>query len=200
MDTNEERLTDEKWQAIIHNDVSYNEKFVYAVKTTGIFCRPSCKSREPKRENVRIFSNAEQAILANYRPCKRCKPTGKRLPDNEWVAQITNFIDMNFREPISLEILADMCHGSPFHLQRTFKRIKGVTPLEYVQQLRLNEAMECLIHTDLTITDIALQVGISNTPYFVTLFKKKTGVTPTEYRDIHTQKSAKEGLSSGNPT
>jgi AraC family transcriptional regulator, regulatory protein of adaptative response / methylphosphotriester-DNA alkyltransferase methyltransferase len=192
-----EGITDEKWQAIIHNDASYDSQFFYAVKTTGIFCRPSCKSRAPNKENVRLFQNAEQALLANYRPCKRCKPTGQRLPDLEWVAQITQYIDTNYNEWLSLEILANMCHGSPYHLHRTFKRIKGITPVEYIQQTRITKAMEFLIHTDKAIADIALAVGIPNTPYFITLFKKITGETPSVYRQLNSHKHILEVLHNG---
>ncbi|WP_246315766.1 bifunctional transcriptional activator/DNA repair enzyme AdaA [Paenibacillus foliorum] len=175
-------MTEEKWQAIILNDATYNDQFIYAVKTTGIFCKPSCKSRVPNKMNVRVFHNAKQALSANFRPCKRCKPTGERLPDHDWVDQITQYMDNNFSETLTLANLADICHGSPYHLHRTFKRIKGITPVEYVQQMRINKAIEYLIHTDKSIADIAFSVGISNTPYFITLFKKKTGHTPTDYR------------------
>lgn len=185
----EGQLTDERWQAIINNDASYDFQFFYAVKTTCIFCRPSCKSRPPNKQNVRIFQNAQQALAAHFRPCKRCKPTGQRLPDSEWVDQITHFIDSHFSENVTLEILAEMCHGSPYHLHRTFKRVKGMTPGEYVQQLRMNKAKQLLADTDKTITDIAFAVGMSSTPYFVTLFKKMTGTTPTEYRHRHKQAS-----------
>jgi AraC family transcriptional regulator of adaptative response / methylphosphotriester-DNA alkyltransferase methyltransferase len=192
--TDSESLTDERWQAIIRNDASYDGKFLYAVKTTGIFCRPSCKSRAPKRENVRIFQNAEQAVSADYRPCKRCRPTGLRLPDIEWTAQIANYIEFNFSETLTLATLADMCHGSPYHLHRTFKRIKGITPAEYVQQTRMAKAAEYLEGSDKSIADIALSVGMPNTPYFITLFKKITGHTPAEYRQLNRNKSIEEVL------
>jgi AraC family transcriptional regulator, regulatory protein of adaptative response / methylphosphotriester-DNA alkyltransferase methyltransferase len=178
-------LTDERWQAIILNDATYNDKFFYAVKTTGIFCRPSCKSRIPKKENVLIFQNASQALSANFRPCKRCKPTGERLPDTEWVSQIAEYIDKNYTEKLTLEALAEISHGSPYHLHRTFKRINGITPVEYIQQMRINKAIEYLIHSNNAIADIALAVGIPNTAYFITLFKKKTRYTPGEYRQLN---------------
>lgn len=175
-------MTNEMWQAILNNDASYNDQFFYAVKTTGIFCKPSCKSRVPKKENVRIFLNAEQALHANFRPCKRCKPTNERLPDIEWVAKITEYIDRNFIEKLTLETLAEIAHGSPYHLHRTFKKIKGITPVEYIQQVRLNAAKEYLIYTNKAIADIAICVGMPNTSYFITLFKNKTGYTPLQYR------------------
>ncbi|KOP81171.1 bifunctional transcriptional activator/DNA repair enzyme AdaA [Cytobacillus solani] len=178
-------MTDKKWQAIINNDASYNNQFFYAVKTTGIFCKPSCKSRVPKKENVRIFQNAEQALQANFRPCKRCKPTNEKLPDSEWVALITEYIDKTFIEKLTLETLADIAHGSPYHLHRTFKKITGITPVEYIQQVRINAAKDYLIQTNIAIADISICVGMPNTPYFITLFRKKTGHTPAQYRELH---------------
>ncbi|MET4559920.1 bifunctional transcriptional activator/DNA repair enzyme AdaA [Lysinibacillus parviboronicapiens] len=177
-------MTDEKWQAIISNDASYNNIFFYAVKTTKIFCKPSCKSRVPNKENVCIFHNAQQALAAKFRPCKRCKPTNERLPDSEWVTQVTQYIDKNFTEKLTLETLGDIAHGSPYHLQRTFKKLNGITPVEYIQHLRLSAAKEYLRQTNKSIEEIATCVGITNTPYFITLFKKKIGHTPAQYRQM----------------
>ncbi|MED0871610.1 bifunctional transcriptional activator/DNA repair enzyme AdaA [Bacillus mobilis] len=175
-------LTNEHWQAIIHNDSSYDSKFFYAVKSTGIFCRPSCKSRIPNRNNVRIFHHAEQALSENFRPCKRCKPHGLTLPNEEWVEQIKDYIEKHFDELLTLDILAEMCHGSPFHLQRTFKKTTGISPIEYILQFRIVKAAEQLLQTNQSIKEISTAVGIENPEYFATLFKKKTGFTPTEYR------------------
>ncbi|GAB6616442.1 MULTISPECIES: bifunctional transcriptional activator/DNA repair enzyme AdaA [Bacillus] len=175
-------LTNEHWQAIIHNDSSYDSKFFYAVKSTGIFCRPSCKSRIPNRNNVRIFHHAEQALSENFRPCKRCKPNGLTLPNEEWIEQIKNYIEKHFDELLTLDILAEMCHGSPFHLQRTFKKTTGISPIEYILQFRIVKAAEQLLQTNQSIKEISTAVGIENPEYFATLFKKKTGFTPTEYR------------------
>ncbi|MCR6848277.1 MULTISPECIES: bifunctional transcriptional activator/DNA repair enzyme AdaA [Bacillus] len=175
-------LTNEHWQAIIHNDSFYDSKFFYAVKSTGIFCRPSCKSRIPNRNNVRIFHHAEQALSENFRPCKRCKPNGITLPNEEWVKQIKDCIEKDFNELLTLDILAEMCHGSPFHLQRTFKKMTGISPIEYIQQFRIVKAAEHLLQTNQSIKEISTAIGIENPEYFATLFKKKTGFTPTEYR------------------
>lgn len=178
-------LSDEQWQAVADNDVSYDGQFYYAVKTTGIFCRPSCKSRLPNRDNVGMFLTAEQAFAARYRPCKRCKPTGQRLPDEEWIALITDYIDYHFHESLTLETLAHMSHGSPYHLHRTFRRIKEMTPVAYIQQVRVNKAMHELSTTTRSVAEIGETVGLTNTPYFITLFKKTTGLTPEAYRRQH---------------
>lgn len=175
-------MNHEQWNAIVNNDASYDGQFFYAVKTTGIFCRPSCKSRPPKHENITIFGTAEDALTNHYRPCKRCKPTGERLPDDEWISIVTAYIGRNFTEDLSLAYLAQISHGSPYHLHRTFKKTTGLTPVEYIQQKRIEHAKKILRSSNLTISEVGDKVGLHNTPYFITLFKKITGTTPAYYR------------------
>ncbi|SDN48782.1 AraC family transcriptional regulator, regulatory protein of adaptative response / methylphosphotriester-DNA alkyltransferase methyltransferase [Psychrobacillus sp. OK028] len=176
------QLTDERWKAITHNDHSYDDIFIYAVKSTGICCRPSCKSRDPKKENIRIFKDVEEALSEGFRPCKRCKPGGIRLPDEEWIVQIQEYINSNYHESLSLEVLADVCHGSPYHLQRTFKRIIGLTPTEYIQQVRISNAMKELTTHMKSIAEVGFAVGLPNTAYFITFFKNRVGQTPKQYQ------------------
>lgn len=187
------RVSDEQWQAIMYNDSSYDTLFIYGVKSTGIFCRPSCKSRLPNKTNVFIFKNAEQALSKGFRACKRCKPEGLQIPDEDWVIQITDYIDSHYSQPLTLEVLANMCHGSPFHLQRTFKRIKNMTPVEYIQLVRIEHAKDLLKATEKTIGEIGRRIGLPNTPYFITLFKKKLGLTPLQYRKHLLRESFGEG-------
>jgi AraC family transcriptional regulator of adaptative response / methylphosphotriester-DNA alkyltransferase methyltransferase len=175
-------MSDEMWQAIVNNDASFDGKFYYAVKTTGIFCRPSCKSRLPIKAHVRIYDDAQQALLGNFRPCKRCRPEGRRLPDEEWVGQLVLLIESRYSESLTLPMLADLIHGSPFHLHRTFKRVMGVTPSDYIQQKRISMAKTYLCESEKSVVEIALAVGIPNAAHFATLFHKKTGFTPTHYR------------------
>lgn len=182
-----EPVTDEQWQAIINNEAAYDGQFYYAVKTTGIFCRPSCKSRPPKRDNIGYYLTIDQALAAGFRPCKRCKPTGRRLPDEEWVALVTEYIDRNYKEMLTLVTLATICHGTPYHLHRTFKKVMDITPLDYIQQVRIESAKKILISSPTPIAEVGASVGLSNTPYFITLFKKKTGHTPKGYQSWHKQ-------------
>ncbi|WP_046175530.1 bifunctional transcriptional activator/DNA repair enzyme AdaA [Domibacillus indicus] len=175
-------VSEEYWRAIEQCDKDYDGTFFYGVKTTGIFCRPSCKSRLPKKENVRIFKNAYSALENNFRPCKRCKPDELRLPAENWILQITQWIDAHYAEPITLQSLAREWHGSPSHLQRSFKRIAGLSPAEYVQMARLNRACCLLRSTGRTVSDISREIGFLSTPYFSALFKRITGCTPLQYR------------------
>jgi AraC family transcriptional regulator of adaptative response / methylphosphotriester-DNA alkyltransferase methyltransferase len=186
------QIPTEYWKAIMENDSSFDNTFYYGVKTTRIFCRPSCKSRTPNIENVCIFSNASIALSEDYRPCKRCKPDGLLLPNDEWIQQIVSWIDQNFHEQITLNKLAEVSHASPYHLHRTFKRMKGVSPLHYIQQVRIEKAKHYLITSDNQVTDIGTAIGLSNTAYFITLFKKMTAITPAVYRRIYQVKHAKE--------
>ncbi|MDQ0496331.1 bifunctional transcriptional activator/DNA repair enzyme AdaA [Paenibacillus brasilensis] len=190
-------ITDDKWRAIVENDKSYDGVFWYAVKTTGIFCRPSCKSRPPKRENIRLFKTAEQALAEQFRPCKRCKPTGQRLPDHEWIVWVTEYVNSHYMENLTLHILAEMSHGSPYHLHRTFKRIMHKTPMEYIQKTRLEQAKKQLIGSDKSVAEVGKSVGLSNTPYFITLFKKNMGCTPLQYRQLQSKQAQNGGIQYG---
>ncbi|MGG4267226.1 bifunctional transcriptional activator/DNA repair enzyme AdaA [Peribacillus simplex] len=192
MDLKKTDIPNDYWKAIIECDAAYNDHFLYGVKTTGIFCRPSCKSRVPNKENVQIFKNANMALEENFRPCKRCKPEGLNLPTEEWIEQITEWIDQHYSEPLTLNTLADISHGSPYHLQRSFKRVKGISPTEYIQRLRLEQACRFLESSEQPITEIGLAVGFSSTPYFLTLFKRKIGKTPSGYRKAYHQNLNKE--------
>ncbi|CAM3099026.1 bifunctional transcriptional activator/DNA repair enzyme AdaA [Paenibacillus lupini] len=175
-------IPEDKWLAVLSNDSTYDGQWYYGVTTTGIFCRPSCKSKPPNREHIRIFHHAEEAMSKQFRPCKRCKPASQLLPDEEWEGQARTYIEQHYNEPLSLSVLADVLHLSPYHLQRTFKRLTGVTPATYIQQIRIQEAMKLLASSDLPITDIAGQVGFMNAAHFATRFQAITGLTPSQYR------------------
>lgn len=183
-------LTEENWQAILNNDAAFDGQFVYAVKSTGIFCRPSCKSRPPRKENTAIFTTPEEALAARFRPCKRCWPTGQRLPDEEWISSVTDYIRQHYAAALDLHALASVTHSSPYHLHRTFKRITGLTPHEAVRQMRVEKAKAELLTTGKSMGEIAASVGIGNTAHFITLFKALTGLTPAKFRkqELQTQK------------
>jgi AraC family transcriptional regulator, regulatory protein of adaptative response / methylphosphotriester-DNA alkyltransferase methyltransferase len=182
------RIPDDYWTAITESDSSYDETFIYAVKTTGIYCRPSCRSRVPNRGNARIFKNSYIAMKEGYRPCKRCKPDGESLPAKEWVRQIAAWIENNYSAPITLSEIAELFHGSPFHLQRVFKRVQGISPTEFLQKTRMEKAIVLLQTSEKAVSEIAVAIGFQSTPYFITLFKKKFGCTPAAYRRVEREK------------
>lgn len=175
-------MTDEQWQGVITNNATYDGQFFYGVRTTKIFCRPSCKSRAPKRENVELFHSKEEALAAGFRACKRCKSGGEKVPDDEWTFQIKAYLENNYNQSITLEKIAEECHGSQYHLHRVFKRQTGTTPLEYLHHIRIQQAQYLLKESTVSISKIAEQVGIPNSGQFATLFKKVVGETPNHYR------------------
>ena len=121
------------WQQLISRDPS--GEFFYAVTTTGVFCRPDCKSRRPLRTNVRFFRTIQEASAAGFRPCKRCKPASApgRVLD-----KIRAYIEARLDRPVRLEELGRLAGMSPFTVQRLFKREMGVSPLQYQRALRAN--------------------------------------------------------------
>lgn len=175
-------VTEEQWQAICNNDSGYDGQFWYGVHSTKIVCRPSCRSRAPRRNGITIFKNINVAIAHGYRTCKRCKPEDETLPQQEWIASIQSWIDEHLHEKLTLHIIATHSHSSPYHLQRVFTEIVGVSPNTYIQQQRMQQAVELLTTTELTISIIGERVGITNATYFNTLFTKIMGISPLQYR------------------
>lgn len=174
--------TDKEWEAIVGCDAGEDGRFYYGVSTTGIFCRPSCKSRTPNREHVRIFDTAAAAQAEGLRPCKRCRPDGLRLPDEEWAESIAAVIRRQHPERLTLRTLAEQQHASPYHLQRTFKRVRGMSPAEYLLRVRVEAAMTLLNESRLSIAEIGERVGMPSAAHFASAFRKITGQAPTQYR------------------
>lgn len=120
------------WRQIVAHD--RDARFLYGVKTTGVFCRPSCASRRPRRENVRFFRNAAEAEAAGFRPCQRCRPTA--IASSSPLDKIRGYIESHLDRLVRLEELGRVAGLSPFTVQRLFKREMGASPLEYQRALR----------------------------------------------------------------
>jgi AraC family transcriptional regulator of adaptative response / methylphosphotriester-DNA alkyltransferase methyltransferase len=174
------------WKAIVECDPSFDGQFYYGLVTTGIFCRPSCKSKTPKREHVKIFETPEQAIQAGLRPCKRCRPEEPawRSAEEELVKKLLAVIDSSYGEPLTLHEMAERLFVSPFYLQRCFKRVMNISPGKYLLQKRIEQAKRLLAETNESITEIALQVGFRNSSHFTTVFQRETRFKPTRYRKL----------------
>src|ERR1700748_1292391 len=118
-------------KAVKERDASFDGSFVYGVITTGVYCRPSCKSRPAKAENVRFFVDTDAAESAGLRACKRCQPRSILAGTAALMHSLAKYIDKHAEQPLSLELLAEQAQLSPTHLQRTFKAILGVSPKAY---------------------------------------------------------------------
>ena len=133
------RSSDElRWNAVVDRDAAHDGEFVFAVSSTGVYCRPSCAARRPRRENVQFFATPDAAEQGGYRACLRCRPrsvSGNAAADG--VKAICRFIEQHLDEPLTLDRLGKEFHQSPFHLQRRFKAALGITPREYADSCRL---------------------------------------------------------------
>ncbi|MCR8660103.1 bifunctional transcriptional activator/DNA repair enzyme AdaA [Paenibacillus endoradicis] len=186
-------VSDEQWQAIINNDLSYDTQFWYGVHSTKIVCRPSCRSRTPRRDGITIYDNIQLALAQGYRSCKRCKPEGITVPQQQWIDSVQLWIDEHLHEQLTLSKIATHNHSSPYHLQRVFKQQLGISPNGYIQQQRMKEAAQLLVTTKLSVTAIGEQVGMENATYFNTLFTKIMGISPLQYRKNQCGKIQNDG-------
>jgi AraC family transcriptional regulator of adaptative response / methylphosphotriester-DNA alkyltransferase methyltransferase len=170
------------WEAIVSCNEEYDGVFYYAVKSTGICCKPSCKSKTPLHENVSFYPSVSLAIQDGYRPCKRCRPNLLQTNEEEIVLSVKEVIEREYRNFLTLDRLALEVGVSKYHLQRVFKHNTGISPLSYITKLRMDEAMRRLKTKDETITEIAHILGYKSSAHFSNTFKQIIGCTPTEYR------------------
>lgn len=175
-------MTDsERWNAVMANDQSYDGKFFYGVKSTGIFCRPSCASKLPKPENVVFFNSREDAERAGFRPCKRCRPDLTTYdPMARLAEEAKAIIDCNFTERLELMKKLNALGVTRRHLTELFEKRFDISPEQYIAQIRFRRAKE-LLDTGYRITDAAFAVGMESSASFAAFFKKQSGISPTEY-------------------
>ncbi len=174
---------DEMYDAVISNDENYDAVFLYAVKTTGIYCKPSCKSKAPKAENIEYYKTAEEAEKAGYRPCKRCRSDlSVYQPTKDIAKKLKNLIDDTFAEEKMLNTEIDKLGLSRKRMVEVFKEEYGLTPSGYVNDLRFKEAIRLLEQTDNKIIDIAYSVGFGSLSSFNKFFKERANMSPAAYR------------------
>jgi AraC family transcriptional regulator of adaptative response/methylated-DNA-[protein]-cysteine methyltransferase len=180
----QEPLDEEQcWQAVLTRNAQVDGAFVVAVRTTGIYCRPSCPARRPHREHVTFFRLPEEASAAGFRPCRRCHPDLAHLPEPqaELIEQISHHIETHLDAPLHLADLSQKFHMSPYHLQRTFKRIKGITPRQYVESCRLGQ-FKTRLHEGETVTGALYDAGYQSSSSVYERAHVQLGMTPTAYR------------------
>jgi AraC family transcriptional regulator of adaptative response/methylated-DNA-[protein]-cysteine methyltransferase len=171
---------DTAWAAFMRRDRSWDGRIVGAVKTTGIYCKPSCPARRPKREHVEFYASGEEARAAGFRPCLRCKPdvVGR---DREAIAAAVKLIERAEETPC-LADLAKAVGYAPHHFQRLFKRDLGVSPAEYARALR-NRRTEQALKTNGRVTDAVYDAGYQSPSGFYDDAKERLGMTPSAWRD-----------------
>jgi AraC family transcriptional regulator, regulatory protein of adaptative response / methylated-DNA-[protein]-cysteine methyltransferase len=173
---------EERWQAVKSRDSAFDGKFFFAVRTTGIYCRPSCASRAAKHENVSFFPTVADAEKAGYRACKRCRPDklGALDPQIEAVRRTCERIESAEEAP-GLAELAASAGLSPYHFHRVFKAITGVTPKAYAAQTRARRAADKL-RTAGTVTEAIYDSGFNSSSRFYENTDARLGMTPGAVR------------------
>jgi AraC family transcriptional regulator, regulatory protein of adaptative response / methylated-DNA-[protein]-cysteine methyltransferase len=170
-----------RWAAIVTRDAVTSESFFYGVKTTGIYCRPGCKSRRPRRENVEFFESAESAERSGYRACQRCRPAqAAHTPHLDMVLDACRRIEMA-EEKLSLEALAARAGMSKFHFQRVFKSIVGVSPKEYATAHRFGQFRQQLLSSP-SVTDAMHKSGFSSSSRAYESAGQRFGMAPSAIR------------------
>ncbi|MGH8244896.1 MAG: bifunctional DNA-binding transcriptional regulator/O6-methylguanine-DNA methyltransferase Ada [Gammaproteobacteria bacterium] len=177
-----ETENDPRWASVVARDASADGRFYYSVKTTGVYCRPSCASRLARPENVRFHATREDAERAGFRPCKRCRPDQPPLSKENAarVAAICKFIEGSDPVP-GLDELAKRAGISTFHFHRVFKAVTGLTPKGYAAAYRAKKIRGRLGRSD-TVTDAIFDAGFSSSSRFYEKADQVLGMTPTNYR------------------
>ncbi|WLQ11970.1 bifunctional DNA-binding transcriptional regulator/O6-methylguanine-DNA methyltransferase Ada [Hahella aquimaris] len=173
---------DPRWRALLERDAQADGSFYYSVKTTGVYCRPSCAARRPRPENVRFYDSREEAEQAGFRPCRRCRPDAPSLATQhaEKIAAACRLIADSETFP-SLEQLAQSAGMSKYHFHRLFKQVTGLTPRGYAAAQRKQRLDNALQKAD-TVTDAIYDAGYSSNGHFYGESDQLLGMTPSEYR------------------
>jgi AraC family transcriptional regulator, regulatory protein of adaptative response / methylated-DNA-[protein]-cysteine methyltransferase len=175
-------LDDAQWAAFVARDAAFDGHFYVAVETTGIYCRPSCPARRPKRENVAFYNTAADAEKAGFRPCKRCKPNQPSLFQQhaEKVAEACRLIE-TAEEELKLDTLARKVGLSPYHFHRIFKATLGVTPKAYAAAHRNKRVREALSRSA-TVTEAIYGAGFNSNGRFYATSSEVLGMSPSQFR------------------
>lgn len=173
-------LTDEeRWAAFAARDARYDGRFVVGVRSTGIYCRPSCPARRPLRQNVVFYPVGDVAEREGYRPCRRCRPE-EASAQARAVEQASRYIKEHLDRNVTLDELGDVVGLSPHHLQRTFKRMLGISPRAYADALRLGTVKSGLRERD--VTTAIYDAGYGSSSRLYERAPGQLGMTPGVYR------------------
>lgn len=174
---------DERWRAVCERDPAADGAFVYGVRTTGVYCRPSCPSRRAHRENVAFYATSEAARTAGLRACRRCRPDRPEPRAATTAAMVTlaRHIEAHADDRLPLAELAARVGLSSYHVQRTFKAVFGVTPKQFHQTAR-RERFKLRLREGADVLDAAFGAGFRSTSRVYDGVDRHLGVTPGRYR------------------
>jgi len=169
------------WKAVSSRDARYDGAFVYAVRSTGIYCRPSCPSRRPRRERVVFFGAPEAAEREGFRPCRRCDP--RSVPgaaESHFISQACKLMEQDADDPVRIQGVARQMGVSPFRLQRMFRRIVGISPLAYAQAIRLRR-FKTKLREGSDVTSALYEAGYGSSSRLYEKSNGNLGMTPATY-------------------
>jgi AraC family transcriptional regulator of adaptative response/methylated-DNA-[protein]-cysteine methyltransferase len=175
--------TDPRWKVVLDRNAEASGAFVYAVKTTGIYCRPSCPSRAPNRDNVVFFDTADEAEAQGFRACLRCRPAGRSTAGNttDAVAKACRMLEDAEAAP-KLSELAAAVGLSPFHFHRQFKAVTGLTPRAYGAAQRAKRVRAELADDKSSVTNAIYGAGFNSSSRFYEKSAEVLGMTPTAFK------------------
>ncbi|MEE4451122.1 bifunctional DNA-binding transcriptional regulator/O6-methylguanine-DNA methyltransferase Ada [Novosphingobium resinovorum] len=174
-------VSDERaWQAVLARDRDFDGRFVTGVLSTGIYCRPSCSARHPRRENVRFFAQPDAAEAAGLRACLRCRPDDVAR-DEAAVTRALALLD-DGEQALSLGELAGVVGYSPTHFQRVFKRSVGLSPAEYARARKVERVGDALSEGG-SVTDAIYEAGFGAASRFYEATQGRLGMSPSAWRD-----------------
>jgi AraC family transcriptional regulator, regulatory protein of adaptative response / methylated-DNA-[protein]-cysteine methyltransferase len=171
------------WQAVVEHRDQLDGVFYYGVRTTGVYCRPSCPSRRPRRENVDFYFDPRSAERAGLRACRRCRPTERQpaSPQAEVVKRVCEYIEQNLEGTLTLKTIAAAVGGSPFHIQRTFKQMLGITPQEFAE-IRRVAVFRTALRFGRSVADATYEAGFNSSRGLYERAHAHLGMTPATYR------------------
>ena len=173
------------WRAFLARDPRFDGRFVTGVRTTRIFCRPTCSCRKPRRDRVVFFATPSAAAEAGFRPCKRCRPElegGPAEADRRMVERARDLMRARLDERWTLAALARALHASPSSFARRFRAAAGETPMRALADLRAERGASLLAASDRSALEIAWDSGFGSPAAFTRAFRRKYGATPAAWR------------------
>ena len=174
--------TERAWEAVLERDRRFDGQFVYGVASTKVYCRPSCPSRRPSRNQVTFFDSSRLAETAGFRACRRCRPESAEGPETESrIDQARRYLDEHYDEPVTLQQLAGEIRMSPYYLQRAFKRLVGSSPKEYRDMRRMEHFKISLKRGD-TVTNATYEAGFGSSSRVYERANSELGMTPSVFQ------------------